>query len=103
MMGEQTVGVENNYLNELYKDLYLKSSMDVNATIDIISRIEDLSCGASAVANNEIISQTSCLPGKQPMTLVTDFEKFWATTTQHPSLNNLLELRNSLYRFQSLS
>jgi len=101
-MVEQTDLAENNYLNELYRDLYIKSAIDINATITIISWIEDLSRGANIVNKNGAFSETPCLPGKPPTELVADFERFWATSTKRPSLRNILELRNSLYRFQSL-
>jgi len=102
MMSEQTNAVENNYLNQLYKDLNLKSAMDINATIDIISRIEDLSQGENYETFNGMFAETLHLPGKAPMELIAEFKKFWATHPERHSLSNILELRNSLYRFQSL-
>lgn len=101
-MSEQTDAVEDNYLNQLYKDLYLKSAMDINATIDIISWIEDLSHGEKSETYNGMFAENLYLPGKPPIELVTEFKNFWATRTEEPSLNNIFELRNSLYRFQTL-
>jgi len=101
-MSEQTDLVDKNYLNELYKDLYIKSAVDVDATIDIISCIEDLSRGGNIINEKGVCSETSLLPGKAPMELVREFKKFGAISTKGLILDNILELRNSLYRFQSL-
>ncbi|WP_425059365.1 hypothetical protein SCACP_40530 [Sporomusa carbonis] len=101
-MVEQAASIEAKYLQELYEDLYVKSAIDINATIGIISWIEDISRGENAAKENWLCPETSCLPGKPPMELVAEFMKFWTTTTERPTLDSILELRNSLYRFQSL-
>jgi hypothetical protein len=102
-MVEQTDLVEADYLNDLYKDLYIKAAMDINATIAIISWMEDISLDTSTIDPSDVFSKVLHLPGKPPMELVTEFKGFWATSSKRPSLDKILDLRNSLYRFQSLT
>lgn len=103
MIVEPMSSVESNYLNELYEDLYLKSAIDSNATIDIISWMEDFIGGTDSVNDYVVFSESFCLPGTPPLKLAAEFKNFWNNNTKQLSLSNILELRNSLYRFQSLS
>jgi hypothetical protein len=102
VMFAQIDSIETNYLHGLYEDLYVKSAVDINATIGIISWIVELASGGNLAKEYQVYSEISYLPGKPPIELITEFKKFWATTTETFSLDNILELRNSLYRFQSL-
>ncbi len=102
MMVEQTAIVEKNYLTELYKDIYIKSAVDIDATINIISWMENLSYGVNTINHNGLISETSYLPGKPPIKLLAEFKQFYTTCANRPNLKDILELRDSLYRFQSL-
>ncbi len=101
-MVEQTAAEQDNYLDELYKDLYVKSAVDTKTTIDIISWMEDLSCGVNTENQNDVFSMSSCLPGKPLMELIAEFRKYWVTNNTQPKLDIFWELRDSLYRFQSL-
>lgn len=94
--------IDTNYLQGLYEDLYVKSAVDINATIGIISWIADLASGENLAKEYPIYSGISYLPGKSPIELIDEFKRFWSTTTETFSLDNILELRDSLYRFQSL-
>jgi hypothetical protein len=102
VMFAQIDPIETNYLHGLYEDLYVKSAVDINATIGIISWIVDLVNGENLEKEYQVYSEFSYLPGKPPMELIAEFKRFWATVTGAFSLDNILELRNSLYRFQSL-
>lgn len=99
-MTNQSAGAETDYLPTLYEDLYRKSAMNVDATIRIISKLEELSFGRTT-ADNLCCLNRDLLPGKPPQELIAEFKTFLATDSK-PDLQNILELRNSLDRFQSL-
>jgi hypothetical protein len=101
-MVEQTGSVQTNYIQELYEDLYIKSAMDVEATIDLISWLENVSQGEEVLQGAHLCLESPCLPGKLPSEVVGEFKQFWNTTTDRPSLDSILAIRSSLYRFQSL-
>jgi hypothetical protein len=52
VMIDQSAGAETNYLPTLYEDPYRKSAMNIDATIRIISKLEELSLGKTTAANN---------------------------------------------------
>jgi hypothetical protein len=102
LMFAQIDPIGTNYLHELYEDLYVKSAVDINATIGIISWILDLASGENLAEEYHVYPEISYLPGKPPRELIAEFERFRDAATASFSLDNIFELRNSLYRFQSL-
>lgn len=102
LMLAQINQIETNYLHELYEDLYVKSAVDINATISIISWILDLASGENVTEEYHVYPEIPYLPGKPPRELIAEFKRFRAAATGSFSLDPIFELRNSLYRFQSL-
>ncbi len=90
-------------IDELYHDLESKAAIDVDATVRIIEALERVLAGSPAnpPAGGELLSPGS-LPGKSPAELTRQMTRLRAAFGHSLNARKIIELRDSLYRYQSL-
>lgn len=94
-------GCLENGLEALCFDLEKKAALDVAATVSLIEALEKILSGKDPdeVCLTEL---GRSLPGRSPMELVRDIAVMRRLNENEMDLRKMVELRDSLYRYQSV-